>query len=244
MRVTWVLLTFNRAKTVQEAVLSNIERCGYRPDEIIWVDNGSSEHELGEFMLHHVEPDVAILNKVNLGVAKGYNRGTVLATGDLILITGCDRLMPDNWCERMREPFLKSDRFAAISCYSSKPESVPERYPGGGQIKSEAGIEYIDALPFEARMFRRSLLAEVGYLREDLGLYGWEDVIWGPRYLNVAWKNNLICATFPDFTAVHLGRQDNPDYRSFKDAERNAPWKQKLVNEEASKGYPYYSPYV
>ncbi|UOF82070.1 putative glycosyltransferase [Caudoviricetes sp.] len=247
-KLSWVILTYNRADMVKEAVSHNLLNAGHDIDEIIWVDNGSTDSVRD--VMSKFNPDVSILNHENLGVAKGYNRGVVLATGSHIVITGCDRIMPDNWAKRFRECFEKISNTALVSCYSQPLDKVPERRRD--THKNIDGIEIIPAMPMEAKCFPREILKDVGHIREDFGLYGWEDVEWGNRFERVAKEKGLLTYTLPDFTAVHLGnegcevfnKKEDPEYHAFKQKESGDPRKGEVMAKCRAENYPYYTPYV
>lgn len=245
MKISWVILTHNRHITASKSYRHNLSAFRSFPHvpmifEVIHVDNGSEYIEDG----FDIEPDIAIKNARNLGVAKGYNHGLVLATGDYIVITGCDRLMPHNWLNRMLEAFEKIPNMACVSCYSEDEETIQDRYVTQKKIEEINGVKFMRALPFEARMFKRSLLADVGYFHEGFGLYGYEDCVWGPRMMNVSREKGLICCTLPDFKATHLGREDAKDYKEFKARETKEPWKWELVQKLAREGYPKFNPFL
>jgi GT2 family glycosyltransferase len=249
MKVSWVILTYNRFSVVSKAFRHNMLNAGLSAHEqsdveIIWVDNGSKLDDQSCQYLQHLS-DVKVFNKVNLGVAKGYNRGMVLATGDLVVITGCDRIMPENWLRRMLEAFEKVPNMGCVSCYSHPDHMIQDRYLTNNKVEEVGGVQFMRALPFEARMFRRSMLSDVGYFHEGFGLYGYEDCLWGPRFVNEARAKGLICCTLPDFKAKHLGdAEDSPQYKEFKKKENQEAWKWELVEELARQGYPKFNPYL
>jgi glycosyltransferase involved in cell wall biosynthesis len=195
-------------------------------------------------------PDISVIHKENFGVAKGYNHGYVLATGDWIVITGCDMLMPENWLVTMKE-YLEKVPQTGIACMYSQPmDKVPERIRGERTIVN--GMDLWPALPFGRRIVRRDLFKDIGYLREDFGLYGWEDVEWGERALRICKEKDLMCYAIPDKVAEHLGTEgvkmadgkDPADYHAFKRAEVHDPKKIELMNRCRAEGYQYYNPFM
>jgi GT2 family glycosyltransferase len=233
----------------------NIDNAGRPVDEIIWVDNGSGESEfatLHGFFHEETRLDVMVRNQKNLGVAKGYNRGIVLATGDLVLITGCDRHMPKDFLKTMLEHFEKIPETAVISVYSQPPEKLRERFPNSTPIEEEYnGLTIIPALPMGAKLFRRDLIQRVGHLREDFGMYGWEDVEWGMRAAKFLKDHGGLSYIIPNFQAEHNGSEgirefngkDGEDYHAWKQREANDPKKKELMQWCKENEYPYYTPY-
>lgn len=249
MKISLVVLTYNRAETVERAMKHNFEKAGRKIDEFVWVDNGS--HDGVRDVMKAFDPDVSILHKENLGVAHGYNRGYALATGDYVVITGCDMLMPDNWLATMVEYIEKIPNTGVACMYSQPIHKVPERIRG--LETTIAGLRVQPALPFGRRILRRDLLiGKIGYLREDFGLYGWEDVEWGERALRVCEKEGLLCYAIPEQIAEHLGTEgvrmhdgkDPADYHAFKQNEVRDPHKQEIMGKARGAGYPYFNSFA
>lgn len=255
MKVSWLLLTYNRAEKVQRAVTHNMRTAGRKWDELIWVDNGSSDGVRS--VMSALKPDVSVLHDRNLGVAPGYNRAMVLATGTHLVITGCDMLMPEGWLDTFCRYFEAIPETGVASIYSGPLSDLPERARkgkgrGDWQREERNGLPFIHAMPIGRRMFRRELLRDAGYLREDFGLYGWEDCEWGRRVERVCDEQGLLYYVIPDQIAEHLGTEgihgydgkDEREYHAFKQRESNDPAKQAVLRRCETENYPYWSPYV
>lgn len=229
MKISWLILTYNRPETVRRAMRWNMANAGAECDEIVWVDNGSeSIWDIGPPM---TLSDVVIQHNENLGVAKGYNRAMALSTGTHMVITGCDRLMPDNWLKIFKTEFEKDPALDA-ACMWEKPYS--ERFYRGLP------------LPMGARMFSRRILKLAGYLREDFGLYGWEDVEWAHRVCHATLKIKLLPQMPRHFGSEGIeayNGMDPPEYHAFKAKEARDPKKKELFERCRREGFPYYSPY-
>lgn len=252
MKVSLVLLTMNRAAVVARAYAHNLSSAGADVDEVVWVDNGSTD-EQGLVMSRAIrgvrEPDVVVLNRKNLGVARGYNRGYALATGDYVVITGCDMLMPDQWLATM---LAYQEELNGITCIYSRPFSdVPERMEGPPAV-APSGASYQPAMPIGRRLLRRDLFLDIGYFREDFGLYGWEDVEWGHRASKVCKEKGLPTYAIPGMVAEHLGTEgvlghdgkDDAAYHAFKRMEALNPKKQDVLRRAREDGYPHFNPYA
>lgn len=242
MKVSLVVLTYNRNEIVQKALDYSLSNTGDKIDELIWVDNGSSDG-VRDYM-KSLNPDVSIINSTNLGVSKGYNRGMILATGDYISIIGCDRLMPENWLATFKR-YFRAIPSAHSFCMVQK-----KRDEEWTQWKKE--ITILNGLPVrkigcgEARLFRRDLLHKIGYFREDFGLYGWEDVEWSERLKQQGFEGYQIPYLYPE----HLGveginnlEEDADNYTKFKHHEARHPDKEKKWREIERQSFPFYSPY-
>lgn len=242
MKISWLILTYNRADIVYKSLRHNFDNAGRGWDELIWVDNGSLNPEVPD-----CEPTISVGFDKNRGVARGYNAAMALATGDLLLITGCDRLMPDNWLAKMVEPFERNYPVAATCIWERPAARHPERIL---QRQTER-YGYQSVLPLGARLFTRDLVRRAGFLREDFGLYGWEDVEWAHRAARTAAEFGLHCFLIPE-TAEHLGSEgayaydgkDDADYHAFKKREAEDPKKRELFEKCKREGFPYYNPFI
>jgi GT2 family glycosyltransferase len=247
MRISWVLLTYNRSKTVAQAMAHNVATSGRKWDELIWCDNNSTDDVRD--VVRAYSPDVEILNKTNLGVAKGYNRAMALASGTHIVITGCDVLMPDNWLSKFEEGFREIANLAVLSMYSERIEKVPERIRG--DVETFGNLLVRPAMPIGRRMFKRELLKQAGYFHEGFGLYGWEDVAWGHTVERYCKGAALKCYNVEDKICQHLGTEGNVGY-DYKDEHEYWAWKKDQVNDPAkrqlmeklsSDNWPAFFPY-
>lgn len=253
MKISWLVLTYNRAEKVQRAMTHNVACMGVPKAgvELVWVDNGSRDG-LREIMY----PFVDWFNSAQLcwfeenqGVARGYNEAMRRATGELLVITGCDMLMPPNWLRTFMDCFDRIPETGVACMYSGPLSWVPERIRGEEELRN--GLKIRPAMPIGRRMFRRGLLRDAGFLREDFGLYGWEDVEWGYRVERVCREQGLLTYVLPEHVAEHLGTEgvvgydgkDEREYHAFKQREANDPKKQELMEWCHRNAYPYYNPF-
>lgn len=250
MKISWIILTYNRTKIVGRAFEHNFKNSGIPADEIIWVSNGMKDSDCSGLFEIGLKADCMLWNKTNQGVARGYNQAMAMATGDYIVITGCDMLMPDNWLKTFAD-YVQAIPNTACACMYSATQNLEHRYYDGGKIEYHGALSYIRALPIERRIFPRKLLKEVGYLREDLfGLYGWEDVEWAARVNQYARKNNLLTYVIPGMVPIDLQKEESykadpkmQEYEAFKKKESNRPDIQDIFKQVEAAGFPFYSPY-
>lgn len=239
LRVSLVMLTYNQAETLARSMAHNITHAGAPLHELIWVDNGSTGDVHEVMRAYH--PDVSILNKTNLGVSKGYNRGYALATGDYVVITDADMLMPDGWLATF-VAYLIAIPHTGVACmfhHEVKDKKRPVEYFNR--------LAYHPCLPFGRRIVSREFLTKrIGFLREDFGLYGWEDIEWAHRATRVCRQEGRICYSIPDNYAIHLGTHelDPVDYRAFKTREGADPKRQDVFEQSRVMNFPYYNPYA
>lgn len=255
-KVTWVVLFWNRVDLLRQAMEHNIANTGVaRHDyELVMVDNGSVDGATD--YAETLNPETLVKNHKNLGVAKGYNRGMVMATGEFIVITGMDMLMPDNWMRTYLDYFEKIPDTGVVSMYSGPLSWVPERArggkgPGDWVYETINGLPTVKGMPFGRRMFRTDMLKHFGYFYEGLGLYGYEDVHWGFRAEQVCDEMGLRYYVIPDKIPQHLGTEgiklydgmDGKEYHAFKQREANDPEKHRIIADLGSRGWPIERPF-
>lgn len=248
LRVSLIYLTYNRPKAAEKCFEHNSHRAGYDYHEVIHVDNGSDEH--GGRFDYLYSPEIVIRHSTNLGVSKGYNRGYLNATGSHVLITGMDRLLPQDWLKRIVHYFENIPQTGVISIYGPPiregDDYTKSRYLGHDLTIN--GLKIQPAIPFEARICSRDFFLKCGFLREDFEMYGYEDNEWGMRANRIARENGLINYIIPGLDAEHY--KDDSDFlmntgqthRAFKDSflEGN----RKRYEQLKRLGFPYYNPYI
>lgn len=249
--VSLVILTFHRWNVVNECLEANLASADYPLYEIIHVDNGSG-NVFNEKFRDVFRPNIQIIHAENQGVSKGYNRGMLMASGTHIAIVGCDRLMPTGWLKTMVDATERIPNTGVVSHYSSPNHAslagkLHQRLRGPTECIN--GVEITPAFACEARVHSRQFLKLAGFFREDLGLYGYEDVEWSERAERVARENNLINYILPNMPfAQHMWDEDDfkmPDgtsYVDFKEKE-NHDGKAEFVRKCWELGSPYYNPY-
>lgn len=248
MKVSLILLTHNRIDAVKHCFLHNYNSAGYDYHEVIHVDNGSLQ-SVSEMMRDYYNVEIQVQHQQNLGVSRGYNRGYLLATGSHVLITGMDRLLPENWLKTLIRYFETIPQTGVISIYGppirENDDYKISRYQGHDLTINDLTIQ--PSIPFEARMCSREFFLKCGFLREDFDTYGYEDNEWGMRANRVAHENGLINYIIPGLNAEHYKEdadfimpngQKHRDYKdSFLEGNRKRYEKIKKL------GFPYYNPY-
>ena len=256
MKISWLLLTYNRANSALRAIPYCMKNAGREWHELVWVDNGScpADRKDIEIMLsyqsakHGFDLTQVLLPK-NLGVAKGYNRTMALATGTHAVITGMDMLMPDNWLANMARCFEQTPETGVVTIYAKPIDETPERIRG--PVYEAHGMRLQPAMPIGRRMLSVELLREIGYFPECFGMYGYDDIPWGHRAEKVCQEKGLLFYNLVDSVAEHLGTEGNVGY-DFKDEHEywrwkkeqvQAQYKQKLLVEIQKMGFPKFSPF-
>ncbi len=243
--VSLVILTWNRRPSVERSLTNNLMNAKYPIREIVHVDNGS-EPGFCDWFRDTFSPTVQVRHATNQGVAVGYNRGLALATSSHVVITGMDRIMPNNWLARFVEAFERIPHTGAICCGIKK-----QNYHGLSPSITVNGLEVRLQPPMHARMHSREFLFKTGFWREDFGLYGYEDAEWSDRADRVANEDGLI-----NYSLISLDRAelltcedfevpvDGKLYWDFKQELHSDPRRRNLYRRCRAKNSPYYNPYA
>jgi glycosyltransferase involved in cell wall biosynthesis len=111
MRVTALVPTFNRSGFLKEA-LSSLLRQTLPPDEIIVIDDGSTDDTAQ--VVASFAPAVRYISKVNGGKSSALNLGLEQASGELIYILDDDDIAADDALERMSEALSNNPEFGFV----------------------------------------------------------------------------------------------------------------------------------
>ncbi len=242
--VSLVILTWNRWDSVSRSLTANLNSAYYPIKEIIHVDNGSEDGFCDQFTDTFL-PAKQVRHWENQGVAVGYNTGLALASGSHVVITGCDRVMPDGWLATWVDHLEAIPETGVIASYSY---AAVERMRGGPVWHK--GKEIQKAIPVEARIHSKDFLFKVGFMREDFGLYGYEDAEWSDRaekyarengYLNYIVAGQPWCKELPD---SDFGSVGDKTYRQYKDEIHADPRRKALFKRCHQLGSPHYNPFA
>ena len=239
MRISHIFLTMNRGVLVKDTLDRNRASAGRPWDELVWVDNGSTDGTV-EIALAE-KPDVLILHKDNLGCSKGLNRAMALSSGDWVSMVGDRNIMPHNWL-KMAAEIAETGEIDVLMFDESDRHLHPERNAPGDE-RQFAGHRCVPSMPYGSLFFRRSILSTAGYLREDLGLYGWNDVEWmhrlAARQVRCYWLADHAMSRQPDVPML-INEQD---YRAWRDEQVNDPAKKEKLAWCEKNGYPAFNPF-
>lgn len=252
MKISWLMLTYNRHNSVQKALRHNIENAGAEWHEMVWVDNGSSKEDrwrIKREIQNFGQQPVTVYCPTNRGVATGYNIAMAMASGTHMVITGCDMLMPKDWLKKMSSMFEVVPNMGIVTVYAAPIADTPERIRG--EVETIGGLRVRRCLPIGRRMLSVKLQREIGYLHEGFNPYGWEDVAWAYRAEKICKEQGAPCYNLIDDLAEHLGTEgnvgydhkDEHEYWRWKKEQVNDPKKKQLMDDLSRAGWPKYNPY-
>jgi len=241
MIISHIQLTMNRGDIVRECFAHNQNTAGRKVDEIVWVDNGSTDGT-ADFAREHA--DICVLNKRNLGMAYGFNRAFALATGDFIVMMGAYSKAPDGWLAAMVKVY-ESSKADGVCIFHAPVDAEPGRFRGGTEVHDIYTCQR--TLLIESMLFPKTTLEKFGYLDESLDPYWPCDV----EYAFRADHHGSYALAIIGMVVQHCGRgQDvepqmpNPNgggimpYWEWKKAVQWSPQVYDRINANAAAGYP------
>ena len=102
--ITVIIATYNRAALLDEC-LAHLRTQAFRPgDEVIVIDNGSTDHTSGVVARHQAAFTVPLhlLQEVTPGKSRAVARAVTFANGDILAFTDDDVNVDDGWLEAIR----------------------------------------------------------------------------------------------------------------------------------------------
>jgi GT2 family glycosyltransferase len=166
-----VVASFNQGLMIREAV-SSILAQSLRPDDLVVVDDGSTDPESLDVLASLETDGVRVLRQSNHGVSSARNAGIGSVTADLVaVLDGDDRFRP-GFLAAMATEFADDDVVAASSWLSMFGTASGVVRPTGGRVTDFLAR---NSCPAPA-MFRRHLWEQVGGYAEDLreGFEDWD----------------------------------------------------------------------
>jgi len=183
-------------QTLQHAA----QACDPSVDEIILVDNGSSDRSLVEVAARYPQVTV-IANGCNNGFARACNQGIARAAGEFILLLNNDAFLPPDALTRLERDFRAYPQAGVIAgqLFGQDGERqrshghVPTPWSEMGLVRRKPALVSGD-LPVEVETvvgacmaIRRAAIQDAGSLDEDFFFY-FEETEWCVRLRRHGWR--------------------------------------------------------
>jgi glycosyltransferase involved in cell wall biosynthesis len=162
-----VIPVYNAARYLL-ALLDALASQTHPPDEIILVDDGSTDHSVNlsqEWAHHHHEVQVTILCQPNQGPAAARNLGATTSHMDVVLFIDSDCYPRENWIEKMLAPFQDPQIVGVQGAYRCRQKEWIARFI---QLEIEERYErmlrkpWIDFIGTYSAAYRREVFPENG----------------------------------------------------------------------------------
>ncbi|TVR72824.1 MAG: glycosyltransferase family 2 protein [Sphaerobacteraceae bacterium] len=232
--VSLIIVSFNGRSLLRDC-LESLEAQIRRPDEVIVVDNGSSDQSVS--MVRDEFPWVRLIEAgENLGFAAGNNLGIRAATGEIIILLNNDTIPAPGFVESILAPLDEDQDLSAVSgvmLFVNQPEIVAtsgiQVFSNGLALDRDAGSPWrsmsgnrpVFGPSGGAMAIRRSALDDVDLFPEPFFLY-LEDV-------DLAWRmrlRNHHTVSSPAAWVLHHYSASSIEGSAFKDyfLARNRFW--------------------
>ena len=119
---TTVIVTFNRKKSVYQALLRQLKQTA-QAKKIIVVDNASTDDTVA--YLKEKKDIKTIFNSENVGFPKGCNMGIQLASKDNdILLLNNDTIVTTNWLKNLKICLESDEKIGAVGAISNNNDNL------------------------------------------------------------------------------------------------------------------------
>ena len=168
MKITAVISAWNR----KQAVAANVAalKAGSRvPDQIVVVDNASTDGTAEMLRREHPDVDLAVMAHDRCGACETFNIGFKLARGDAVAIMDDDVEATEDWLARLEEHLLSEPETTAMISSRIVEPGMPEAYT---RAEIERGPYYASTFRGCGTLARRSVLERAGFYDERFFIYG------------------------------------------------------------------------
>ena len=200
--VSIIIPVYNGEPHLDE-LIENLVNQTYKKIEIITIDNNSTDNSLE--LLKVLSKGKTFLrifsNKKNEGYCGGCNKGIENAYGEFLLFLSQDRIMNDDWIEKIVDEINKNEK---TGCVIGKVEREGASSPEYGHSYDVYGAVLINGSPVESNLFfgggtvliRKKILDEIGGFDPEFFIYQEDvDICWRIRLSGNKIKivENAIC---------------------------------------------------
>ncbi len=160
---------------ITKRFISSIKQYTNGNYELILVDNASKDKKAIDFIKK--SSDIYYRFNKRIDLAKAWNKGIELSSGEYICIANNDTIVPKNWFEKLKEPFEKDKRCGMVS-----PLTLGN-YNFGVETKRIKSIKKLIKLKRwnqgvwgEFLLFKKKILDEIGRFSEKYPIASGEDI--------------------------------------------------------------------
>ena len=200
--VSIIIPVYNGEHHLDE-LIENLVNQTYKKIEIITVDNNSVDNSLELLKILSKEKTFLRIfsNEKNEGYCGGCNKGIENAYGEFLLFLSQDRIMNNDWIEKVVDEINKNEKTA---CVIGKVEREGASSPEYGHSYDVYGAVLINGSPVESNLFfgggtvliRKKTLDEIGGFDPEFFIYQEDvDICWRIRLSGNKIKivENAIC---------------------------------------------------
>ena len=183
--ISLVATVLNEGENIR-GLLDSILRQTRAPDEIVFVDGGSSDDTVAIIREYQDRLPLRLLVEAGCNISQGRNRAIETASGDIIAVTDAGVRLQEDWLERITRPLLDEPALHVVGGFFQADPRTPFEIALGATTLPLA--EEIDASAFlpssRSIAFRRSAALEAGLYPEWLDYC--EDLVFDLRLRRAA----------------------------------------------------------
>lgn len=113
LAVSVVIVTRNRAEWLRDT-LDSVTRQSRQPDEVVVVDNASTDHTRDVVLSFADRLNVRYVHERQRGIPHARNAAVRSATGDIVAFIDDDCVANENWLKYIEMPFLRDPNVGAV----------------------------------------------------------------------------------------------------------------------------------
>jgi GT2 family glycosyltransferase len=172
-----VAICIDPDRPILDRFLSSVRQYTTGDSELILVDNAGSDAATSAFLASAADRYIRVETRAN--VAAAWNLGVAAATGDYVLVTNDDVVVPRRWFEQLREVIETHDRVGMVVPVMNYALPIQSHVGDHGSLR---GIRPVRLVPFEQfvwgafMLFAREALTKVGGFSEEYPTAGSEDL--------------------------------------------------------------------
>lgn len=201
-RVSMVIPMYNAEGTIREAISSLLEQEQGVPEEIIVVDDASTDAsaEIVEGLAIS-DPRVRLIRQDHRGAPRTVNHGVQEAQGELIGLLDSDAMVHPRWLATLLPVFVDPKVYAAAGRIEiANPQSLPARIAGSELLHRYSRLRgpYVDHLSTCSILYRREVFTEVGLFDPSYAIGYDVDMSYRIRRLDklICYRPEAICYNF------------------------------------------------
>ncbi len=201
MKVSIVVPVYNAEKTINDC-LASLTKQSYPPDEIIVVDNNSTDKTpvlIKKFIENNKKSNIILTREFKKGPATVRNKGIGLVKGDIVAFTDSDCIAHKDWIKDIRKAFDDEDiGGVAGNIFGYRPVNLVEKFLSIFTLKGLSNSETFDkytllkgGFPTANLSFKKDVLKEIKGFDKSIRMYG-EDHDLCARVYNAGFKIKYV----------------------------------------------------
>jgi len=186
MKISVLIPAYNEEHSISSC-LNSLVSVAYSNKEIIVIDDASTDHTVQVVEKYHDKGVVLVRREKNGGRAAALNSGLRHATGDIIVTTDADTIVPLSWLQSFRVQFEQKGVIAVGGAYQAHNKDKP-------LVDATSVLDQIMNGVFKKSMIPNKLSGVNSAIRKDVlqDLGGFDENSWWSEDSELGWKLSRI----------------------------------------------------